>query len=232
MTTEITTHRAAQWLASRKPSEVQRELALLVRSHGVSYSARREITFSTLGPNGERIPPREPRFLGYDVSGAVTPELAERIDGFMQPAPINAIEQWLAELSVITAKRIDDDVSEELRLTAYARRLADYPADMVRHVLLDMRWKFFPTWAELGDKLDEMKEMRARLIQSIKENVVRPSEPLATKSERVVEKCDMEQVKAAVAAQKERERALRELAQETLKAMRRNMGIPMKGCVR
>jgi hypothetical protein len=204
----------------------------LVRSHGVNFSEKHEITFSTLGPNGERISPREPRFLGYDVRGAVTPELADRIDGFMQSAPINAIEQWLAELSVISAKRIDDDVSEELRLTAYARRLADYPADMVRHVLLDMRWKFFPTWAELGDKLDEMKEKRARLIQSIKGNVVRISEPSTSEGERVVEEYDMEQVKAAIAAGKDRQKALTELAQETLKAMRRNMGVPVKGCVR
>lgn len=166
-TSRPATSAIVKWLAARSPREADRELASLARSHGVNFSVEREITFSKLGPNGEMLPPREPRCLGVAVRGAWSEELAERAKCFLMPAPQDVIEQWLAELSVMVAKRADDDLSEELRLTAYAKRLQDYPADMVCHVLLGLRWKFWPTWFELAEMLDKMNVERSMIVRRL-----------------------------------------------------------------
>ena len=215
-----TTSSAGQWLAAKSPQDVEGAVASLLRSHGVSCLEEREITFSTEGPNGEMIPAREPRLLGYTVHGEVTEELADRLEGFLAPAEPRQIEQWLAELSVISAKRVDDDFSEELRLTAYTRRLLDYPADMVRHVLLVERWRFFPTWQELGDKLDQMKADRERVIRTVQRRAgAGRYEPMARETK----------LQETEEERRERCKRMAEVANETLKAMRRNMGVPMKG---
>jgi hypothetical protein len=214
---------AAGWLASRSPQEVETKLASLLSSHGVTCQEEREITFCTEGPNGEMIPAREPRVIGMRVHGEVTEELAERLEHFLTPAPQEAIEQWLAELAVISAKRADDGFTEELRLTAYARRLAEYPADLVRHVLLEMRWKFFPTWHELAEHLDAMKARREYEIRAVQRRACRPA----------AEQYEQQTEKEPQMSEDEREarrQRMAEMAEETLKAMRRNMGVPQKGC--
>lgn len=195
-------------------------MASLLRSHGVSLAEHREITFTTEGPNGEMIPAREPRLLGYRVRGQVTDDLAERLENFLSPAEAAHIEQWLAELSVISAKRVDDDFSEELRLTAYTRRLGEYPADMVRHVLLVERWRFFPTWQELAERLDAMKAERERVIRTVQSR--------ARQAACAKEQADLEPEISEEEREKRRQR-MAEAAEKTLKAMRRNMGVPMKG---
>lgn len=70
---------------------------------------------------------------------------------------------WLAELSVITARRMDDEMTEDLRAAAYSRRLSEFPADIARHALLVHRWKFFPTWAELAEVCEAMMDARKRI---------------------------------------------------------------------
>lgn len=105
----------------------------------------------------------------------LTDEQKNRLQGFFTQSEDRQIKQWIAELSVITAKRADDDMSETLRLHAYSRRLADYPADLVKHVLLTETWKFFPTWAELHQKLEPLMKKRRALHRSA-QNVL-PLEP-------------------------------------------------------
>lgn len=101
------------------------------------------------------------------VHGEALPQdQLDRLDGFMTPASEAQIERWIAELSVITARRNDDDMSEALRLKAYASRLAHYPADIVKDVLLRGPWKFFPTWVELRDALDRRVKTRKALIRA------------------------------------------------------------------
>jgi hypothetical protein len=78
----------------------------------------------------------------------------EDFDAQMAPAPGRVIEGWLAELSVLVVSRASDEMSGELRLVAYAKRLAGYPADIVRQVLLGITWRFWPSWAELKEELD------------------------------------------------------------------------------
>ena len=115
--------------------------------HGVGLRVRYECRFPS-GPNGEHLP-------SYMVAVAceVSPSgdhdaaLAD-LRNFMTPAPMREIEAWLAVLSVTVAKRQEDEFTEELRLTAYASRLARYPADVVKTVT-GQTFKFWPTWEEI-----------------------------------------------------------------------------------
>lgn len=114
--------------------------------------------------------------------------VATDLDRFSTPAPIEAIEQWLAELSVISAKRMDDDFSESLRLTAYASRLSTYPADVAKAALFDRTWKFWPTWAELQEECETLAKPRRLMIAAMK-HIAPPAEPVEPRisSERAAE---------------------------------------------
>jgi hypothetical protein len=68
---------------------------------------------------------------------------------------------------VLVVRKGDDDFGDELRLTAYAGRLARYPADVVRHVLLDMSYKFWPAWQELEAKCNELSSNRRAMIAAL-----------------------------------------------------------------
>lgn len=74
---------------------------------------------------------------------------AHEIGKLLMPATRRQIEGWLAELGAITRPQINSDVNASLRLRAYTDRLADYPEDIVREVLLVRTYEFFPTWADL-----------------------------------------------------------------------------------
>lgn len=89
------------------------------------------------------------------------------LTAMMTPAPVRAIEAWLAELSVLVARRPQDEVDEAIRLTAYAGRLAVYPADVARAALLDHRWRFWPTWEELAAVCDGMTSRRRQMILAV-----------------------------------------------------------------
>jgi len=108
--------------------------------------------------------------------------VAEKVRSTMRPATREKIEQWVAELSVITAPRKSDGITMELTLAAYSKRLAEYPADMVREVLIIRTWKFFPTWAELKEVLDTMLADR-RAILAACEVVPQPEPVHATQRE-------------------------------------------------
>lgn len=81
----------------------------------------------------------------------------------MLPAPVELIEDWLARVSVKTARRKDSAHGDELALSVYTNHLRAYPADVVRHVLANYRGTWFPTWGELADQLDELTEVRAMI---------------------------------------------------------------------
>jgi hypothetical protein len=100
------------------------------------------------------------------VSGApdARQEAAAALAGFMTPAPERQIEEWLAELSVITRRKQDDDITESLRLSAYCSRLAEYPADVAREALLRHTWLFFPAWAELREVCEKLSASRRAMV--------------------------------------------------------------------
>jgi hypothetical protein len=90
--------------------------------------------------------------------------VAESIRKTMRPASQDQIEAWVAELWVITAHAKSDEMTLELMLKAYTKRLSEYPADIVREVLLVRVWKFFPTWADLAEALDAMIADRRAML--------------------------------------------------------------------
>lgn len=110
--------------------------------------------------------------------------LAE-LQHFMAPAPPRAVERWLVELSLITSRRQDDTDTEALRLAAYSDRLAAYPADVVREVLLVMVWRWWPSWAELKPECDKLAGPRRR-VQNALANW--PEEEAAEREEREKER--------------------------------------------
>ena len=74
---------------------------------------------------------------------------------------------WLAELSVIVARKVDDDATEALRLTAYTSRQSDYRAGVAREALLRRPWRFWPSWAELEEVCKDLRRPRLSMIREI-----------------------------------------------------------------
>lgn len=155
-------------------------------SHGVTLRVKFEQRYPS-GPNGERLPSYQVA-VGCDLHGTVEQceAAAQDLRNFMAPASPRQIEGWIAELSVITAKRADDAFSEELRVTAYASRLIRYPADVARSVLLEQSYKFFPTWEELEKRCESLASPRRNMIAALERGPA-PPEPQyrpATQQER------------------------------------------------
>jgi hypothetical protein len=143
--------------------------------HGVGLRVKYEGRYPT-GPNGERLP-------SYVVAtaceigpgGDIDAALAD-LQNFMTPAPIRQIEAWLAELSVLVAKRQGDEMEEGLRLTAYASRLSRYPADVARTVTVGSSYKFWPTWDEMEKRCEALTSPRRQMISAL-ERGPNPPEP-------------------------------------------------------
>lgn len=145
-------------------------------SRGVGLRVRFEGRYPT-GPNGERLPSYQVA-VGCEVDGDLgdVDQALNDLENFLTPAPMRKIEEWIARLSVVTAKRRDDEFSEELRVMEYADRLSKYPADVVRHVLLEASYQFFPTWDELRRKCEMMASPRRQMISALKRGPA-PKEP-------------------------------------------------------
>ena len=161
----------AQRLAAHSPAETNSLVASSVRQCGVTLEEATDVKFSYEKPDGTIVPTRYVKFWTARAGSHSQIDAArEKLAYAMRPAERGQVLGWLAELSVITARRADDDATEDLRAAAYSNRLSDYPADVVREALLVRRWKFFPTWLELGDACDEIvkprKQMQAALDQA------------------------------------------------------------------
>ena len=165
----------AAWLAKQTPGNMDKAAVLRAQSHGADLMIRYEGRYPS-GPNGERLPSYQVA-VGCEVNGSQAARDAALADlrNFMAPAPIRQIENWLAELSVLTAGRGKDGFEAELALTAYSSRLAQYPADVARYALLGKSWKWFPTWAELEAVCNTKTGPRRHMISAL----ARPEPDLA-----------------------------------------------------
>lgn len=157
----------ATWLAAKTPADIDKAAVSRAQSHGVDLAVKFEGRYPT-GANGEYLP-------SYQVAtscaiNATDPQrkgaLADLVK-FMTPAPVRSIENWLAELSVITAGRGKEGFDAELLLNAYSARLSEYPADVVRYALLKQSWKWFPTWAELEAVCKSKSGPRKHMIAAL-----------------------------------------------------------------
>ena len=151
-------------LAARSPREIDSQLASSVQQCGVALVRSSETKGGYHREDGSHVPMTwHARYSATATDQASIDAARRRLDHAMTPPQHNQVLGWLAELSVITARRMDDEMTEDLRAAAYSRRLADYPADIARHALLVHRWKFFPTWAELANVCDDLMDARKRI---------------------------------------------------------------------
>jgi hypothetical protein len=105
----------------------------------------------------------------------------------MQPMSQNEIVALLTQMKLETKSRAEDGGDVQGQFVAYARRIAEYPADVVREVLGTQsgRGIFWPAWAELKERLDAKSSYRRKLLHAI-ENPPAPVPPTAPKAERAV----------------------------------------------
>lgn len=175
--TQRSSAKIAAWLAGKNPADMDKVAVSRALSHGVGLRVRHEGRFPS-GPNGERLPSYT-LASGCDIRGdpeSIASALRD-LRNFMTPATPRQIEGWIARMSVVTAKRKDDDFSEELRIMEYSSRLAIYPADVVHHVLIKDTYKFFPTWDELHKRCEALTSPRAHMIAAL-ERGPEPPEPV------------------------------------------------------
>ena len=171
-------------LASRRPADVDQMLVSQASSRGVELregSKLRPIYDDSGTFLGNDVVPG-----GWSINGPAEGKAwtADLIAKAMTPAPVDAIEEWLAELSVITARRAEDEFTGSLRIDAYSRRLADYPADVAKAALFETRWKFWPTWAELSEVCDKAVAKRRAMANALDAKEQARAESLREDAER------------------------------------------------
>lgn len=170
---QVDTARVAAWLAQQVPGDMTQAAELRARSHGVGLRVRYEGRYPEGGGFYEVA-------VGCDVDGYPSQRKAALADlrNFMTQAPIRAVEAWLAELSVLVAKRQDSDMAEELRVEAFASRLSRYPADVARAATIGRKpmWQFWPTWAELEAECEKLVSPRRAMIAALERPVVQEPE--------------------------------------------------------
>jgi hypothetical protein len=159
--------RLCEWLAQRKPGDVDKAAVSQASRRGVTLAVEYNFRFPK-DDRGNSLPTvmtvRSCKAAGEDDAR----ELASAdLQKLQMPAPVRAVEGWLAELSVITAKRADDEFSETLRLEAYASRLRRYPADVAREAILGRTWKFWPTWAEMELVCETLAAPRKAMLAAL-----------------------------------------------------------------
>jgi hypothetical protein len=157
----------AAFLSRHSPEEINSAAVSRARSHGVTLEVRYESRFPT-GPSGEYLPAYDVA-VGCEIMGTTAQREAALADlmKFQVPAPARHIEEWITELSVITAGKSRDGITAELTLTAYSSRLSQYPADVVQYVLRERTWKWFPTWEELEKVCEAKAGPRRHMISAL-----------------------------------------------------------------
>ncbi|MGE0830820.1 MAG: hypothetical protein AB7O04_15910 [Hyphomonadaceae bacterium] len=92
-----------------------------------------------------------------------------RLQAALRPARPADVLDTLAELALLVEKRENDDDISEARMAAYLQRLQAYPGDIVLFVLKAWpdRSKFWPTWAELREALDERFAKRRVMLPAL-----------------------------------------------------------------
>lgn len=182
VTSPVDTEKLAAWLAGQKPSVVDSLAVSRASQLGVDMTVRTDFVAVKSG-NGRIIGYHTP-VRGVDVTGTdeARQAVSASLDRLKTPATVPALEAWLAELSVITRKRQDDEFSESLRLTAYASRLSAYPADIARAALMDRAWTFWPSWSELHEECERLYQPRRAMLAAVS---LAPPERYGQEMERV-----------------------------------------------
>lgn len=165
------TQDVARRLAARSTAEIDSLMVSSAQSCGVDLRERIDWVSSYTKPDGTHVPARVVK-LGWAAKAQSQDQIEaaiDKLDAALTAPTRDQVEMWLVELSVITARKVDAAETEELRVTAYASRLADYPADVVREALVVRTWKFFPTWAELQEMCEKLVAPRRAMRKALEQ---------------------------------------------------------------
>ncbi len=174
----------ARWLAKHQPADVDRAAVSRASSHGVGLEL--DVTYRFPKDEKGNSLPMVTVIRGCAVWGDdhAIPAALDDLRKFQTPASARDIEEWLAELSVIVARRQDDEFTESLRLEAYAARLRRYPADVSREAVLGRTWKFWPSWQELEEVCLALAAPRSAMIRALAHRST-PKAPTDSRGDRV-----------------------------------------------
>lgn len=186
----------AEWLARHSPADMDKAAVSRASSHGVKLNVKIEGRYPS-GPKGERLPSYSVAvgcaIMGNDVQRKAA--LAD-LEKFQTSACVNDIEEWIGELSALTAGKNVGGFDAELLISAYSSRLLEYPADVVRKSLLGKTWKWFPTWDELKKVCESLASPRLHMIAAL----MRPEPDLEPK-QRAPTQDEKQRIAALVAEQ-------------------------------
>ena len=84
-------------------------------------------------------------------------EARQVINRITVPLPAEEVVSLLAKIRLMTARRSDDADDQDAQLMLYAEELSYWPADAVKAVLSTQHRhsKWWPTWAELEERLQD-----------------------------------------------------------------------------
>lgn len=178
--------KAIEWLEKQTPRTVSDGLKGLAKKHRISFKAMSRTEFPKHGGFRKVV---NGCVVGGKIENAAA--LAEDVEFLMTPmksddrSDLDRIEGWLAELHGICAARGNDEIGHRVSLAGYAKRLRDYPVDVVRYVLLEKTWKWFPDWHDMKLEADALMSERKVLVESLRTaEPAKPAKPELTAEER------------------------------------------------
>lgn len=128
-----------------------------------------------------------PRIIGYQLHryrGEGREEAIALLTSLLAPCPQPVIVKELVRLKALTSGAKQTESSIELQMALYAEEMERYPADVVRHVC--RVWprlpcgKWWPSWSEIAELLDEAV-LKRRALLAVLQN--RPPVRLVTAGE-------------------------------------------------
>lgn len=153
-----------------------------MRRSGLDCVVKTETVFPTT-EDGDQTFRQRPVSLTVTTGSSVDYAAGLRaIEESLKPASRDQIEVWLGEVAAKTARRSGSEADADVTFGVYVRDLKAYPADVVRHVLQSWRGKWWPTWGDLADRLDELTDPRLMIRDRVKVLTLAKAEETASTS--------------------------------------------------
>ena len=103
-----------------------------------------------------------------DIKAAI-----ETIEEFSQPASAREIGELITMVYAMTAQRNQDQITMDLAISSFGRKLLEYPADVVRETMTKWPDKstWFPAWHDLKNELD-WRNNRAKMRSALEKKLM------------------------------------------------------------
>jgi hypothetical protein len=115
--------------------------------------------------------------LAYTIEGPVAVDdiqaAIEVIEEFSRPASAREIGELIAMVYAMTAQRNQDQITMDLAITSFGRKLMEYPADVVRETMTKWpdRSTWFPAWHDLKGELD-WRNNRGKMREALEKKLM------------------------------------------------------------